>query len=117
VLVAFTHRSKRPSAWYKSMMARAMSCACSSSSRANRRVTILPMGGDLPQNKKLEIDAAEFRLCAERRLVYMLFCWLKGTDGSSFHANTCQPWVVEPGREPCITRKLSPSLRLSCGKS
>jgi hypothetical protein len=31
VLVAFTHRSKRPSAWYKSMMARAMSCACSSS--------------------------------------------------------------------------------------
>jgi len=27
------------------------------------------MGGDLPQNKKLEIDAAEFRLCAERRLV------------------------------------------------
>jgi len=32
-------------------------------SRANRRVTILPMGGDLPQNKKLEIDAAEFRLC------------------------------------------------------
>jgi len=27
------------------------------------------MGGDLPQNKKLEIDAAEFRLCAERPLV------------------------------------------------
>jgi hypothetical protein len=30
------------------------------------------MGGDLPQNKKLEIDAAEFRLCAERRLGEML---------------------------------------------
>jgi hypothetical protein len=30
------------------------------------------MGGDLPQNKKLEIDAAEFRICAERRLGEML---------------------------------------------
>jgi len=30
------------------------------------------MGGDLPQNKKLEIDVAEFRLCAERRLGEML---------------------------------------------